>query len=159
EFAGHWGGGAAPYRPARGGVPAWVVLAGAAALCGGLMVWASSSLNAASDRLHAQVLASLPARMPQVTRVEIVLALPPPPAPPEPTVLDRLRAGLQPDIDRRAVSLLGTPATPIIRVADRAMFASGGAVVQAASLPLLERISVVLRNEGGSLRVIDYTDN
>jgi type VI secretion system protein ImpK len=159
ELSRHWRGVAAPYRPARGGVPAWVVLAGAAALCGGLMVWASSSLNAASDRLHAQVLASLPARMPQVTRVEIVLALPPPPAPPEPTVLDRLRAGLQPDIDRRAVSLLGTPATPIIRVADRAMFASGGAVVQAASLPLLERISVVLRNEGGSLRVIDYTDN
>ncbi len=159
ELSRHWRGVAAPYRPARGGVPAWVALAGAAALCGGLMVWASTSLNAASDRLQAQVLASLPARMPQVTRAEIVLPLPPPPAPPEPTVLDRLRAGLQPDIDRRAVSLLGTPATPIIRVADHAMFASGSAVVQAASLPLLERISVVLRNEGGSLRVIDYTDN
>ena len=39
------------------------------------------------------------------------------------------------------------------------MFSSGGAVVQAASLPLLERISAALRNEGGSLRVIDYTDN
>ena len=39
------------------------------------------------------------------------------------------------------------------------MFASGGAVVQAASLPLLERISAALRNERGSLRVIDYTDN
>ena len=97
--------------------------------------------------------------MPQVTRAAIVLPLPPPPAPPEPTALDRLRASLQPDIDRRAVSLLGTPATPIIRIADRAMFASGGAVVQAASLPLLERISAALRNEGGSLRVIDYTDN
>ena len=97
--------------------------------------------------------------MPQVARAGIVLPLPPPPTPPEPTALDRLRASLQPDIDRRAVSLLGTPATPIIRIADHAMFSSGGAVVQAASLPLLERISAALRNEGGSLRVIDYTDN
>ena len=103
-----------------------------AALCGGLLFWASTSLNAASDRLQAQALASLPSRMPQVARAGIVLPLPPPPTPPEPTALDRLRASLQPDIDRRAVSLLGTPATPIIRIADHAMFASGGAVVQAA---------------------------
>jgi type VI secretion system protein ImpK len=31
--------------------------------------------------------------------------------------------------------------------------------VQAASLPLLERISAALRAESGSLRVIDHTDN
>ncbi len=39
------------------------------------------------------------------------------------------------------------------------MFASGSADVQPASLPLLERIAAALRNERGSLRVIDYTDN
>ena len=159
ELSRRWRGFAAPYRPGRGDVPVWVALAGGAALCGGILFWASSSLNAASDRLHAQALASLPSRMPQVARAGIVLPLPPPPTPPEPTALDRLRAGLQPDIDRRAVSLLGTAATPIIRIADHAMFSSGGAVVQAASLPLLERISAALRNEVGSLRVIDYTDN
>ena len=56
-------------------------------------------------------------------------------------MLDRLSASLRPDIDRGAVSLLGTPATPVIRIADHAMFAPGSAVVQAASVPLLERIS------------------
>jgi type VI secretion system protein ImpK len=159
ELSGRWRGVAAPYRPGRGDLPVWVALAGGAALCGALLFWASTSLNAASDGLQAQALASLPSRMPQVARAGIVLPLPPPPTPPEPTALDRLRASLQPDIDRRAVSLLGTAATPIIRIADHAMFASGGAVVQAASLPLLERISAALRNEGGSLRVVDYTDN
>jgi type VI secretion system protein ImpK len=159
ELSQRWRGVAAPYRPGRGGLPVWVAFAGGAALCGGLLFWASTSLNAASDRLQAQALASLPSRMPQVARAGIVLPLPPPPTPLEPTALDRLRASLQSDIDRRAVSLLGTPATPIIRIADHAMFSSGGAVVQAASLPLLERISAALRNEGGSLRVIDYTDN
>jgi type VI secretion system protein ImpK len=159
ELSQHWRGVAAPYRPGRGRLPVWVALAGAAALCGGLLFWTSTSLNAASDRLQAQALASLPARMPLLTRVEIVQPLPPPPVPLEPTVLDRLRAGLQADIDRGAVSLLGTPATPIVRIIDHAMFASGSAVVQAASLPLLERVSAALRNEGGSLRIIDYTDN
>ena len=74
-------------------------------------------------------------------------------------MLDRLLASLQPDIDAALVSLLGTPATPIIRIADRAMFAPGSAIVQPASLPLLERIAAALRNESGSLQVIDYTDN
>jgi type VI secretion system protein ImpK len=159
ELSRRWRGVAAPYRPGRRGLPVWVALAGAAAVCGGLLVWAATSLNAASDALQAQVLASPPTRMPEVTRAAIVQPLPPPPAPPEPTLLDRLSASLRPDIDRGAVSLLGTPATPVIRIADHAMFAPGSAVVQAASVPLLERISLAFRNEGGSLHVIDYTDN
>jgi type VI secretion system protein ImpK len=39
------------------------------------------------------------------------------------------------------------------------MFASGSADVQPASLALLERIATALRNEAGSLQVIDHTDN
>ena len=103
-------------------LPVWVALAGAVALCGGLFLWTSASLNAASDDLQSQVLTTPPTRMPQVTRAAIVQPLPPPPAPPEPTVLDRLRASLKPDVDDRAVSLLGTPATPIVRIAGRSMF-------------------------------------
>jgi type VI secretion system protein ImpK len=97
--------------------------------------------------------------MPQLTRVAIVQPVAPPPAPPEPTALDRLRTALQPDIDRGAVTLLGTPATPIIRIAGGSMFESGSAVVQPASVPLLERVATALHSEGGSLRVIDYTDS
>jgi type VI secretion system protein ImpK len=159
ELSRRWRGIAAPYRPGRGGLPVWVALAGAVAVCGGLLFWFSTSLNAASDALQAQVLATPPTRMPQVTRAAIVEPLPPPPAAPEPTVLDRLSASLRPDIDRGTVSLLGTPATPVVRIADHAMFGPGSAVVQAASVPLLERISLALRNESGALRVIDYTDN
>ncbi|HME24060.1 MAG TPA: type VI secretion system protein TssL, long form [Acetobacteraceae bacterium] len=159
ELSRRWRGITAPYRPGRRGLPVWVALAGAVAVCGGLLFWASTSLNAASDGLLAKVLATPPTGMPQVTRTAILQPLPPPPAALEPTVLDRLGATLRPDIDSGAVSLLGTPATPIIRITDRAVFASGSAVVQAASLPLLERIAAALRAESGSLRVIDYTDN
>jgi type VI secretion system protein ImpK len=159
ELSGRWRGVVAPYRPGHHGVPVWVALAGAAALCGGLLVWTSASLNAASDRLEARALASPPAQMPQLTRAAIVRPLPPTPPAPEPTVLDRLHSGLHQDIDQGSISLLGTPATPVIRVPDRGVFAGNGAVIQAAALPLLERIAAALRDEGGSVRVLDYTDN
>jgi type VI secretion system protein ImpK len=134
-------------------------MAGAVAVCGGLMLWISSNLNAASDMLQTQALAAPPMRMPQVTRAAVVQPLPPPPAPPERTALDRLHAALQDDIDRHAVTLLGTPATPVIRLVDRAMFTPGGAAVAATSVPLLERVADALRSERGALRVIGYTDN
>ena len=159
ELSRHWRGVIAPYQPGRHGLPAWVTLAGAVALCGGLLFWTSTGLNAASDGVQAQVLATPPTHMPQITRAAVVQPLPPPPAPPEPTALDRLRAALQSEIDKGDISLIGTSATPIIRVSDHLMFASGSAVVQSAALPLLERIASALRNESGALRVIDYTDN
>jgi type VI secretion system protein ImpK len=157
ELSPHWRGVPAQSAPQR--LPVWVALAGAVALCGGLFLWTSTTLNAASDDLQSQVLTTPPTRMPQVTRAAIVQPLPPPPVPSEPTVLDRLRASLQPDLDDHAISLSGTPATPIVRIAGRSMFSSESAVVQSASRPLLERIAAALRNESGSLQVIDYTDD
>ncbi len=55
--------------------------------------------------------------------------------------------------------MLGTEATPIVRIASRAMFASGSAVVQPGAVPLLERIAAALNDETGSLTVLAYTDN
>jgi type VI secretion system protein ImpK len=159
ELSRRWRGVTVPYQRDRYGVPVWVALAGAAAVCGGLVLWTSSSLNAASDVLQEQALAAPPMQMPQITRAAVVQPLPPPPPTPEQTALDRLQTALQQDIDRQAVILLGTPATPIIRLADRAMFASGSASVAAASVPMLERVAAALRNERGVLQVIGYTDN
>ena len=119
-------------------------------LCGGLLFWTSTSLNAASDGLQAQVLAAPPDHMPQVTRAAIVQPLPPPPPPAEPTALDRLRASLQAGHRPRRRQRCSAPrrrrssASPTA-----AMFASGSAAVQPASLPLLERIAAALRNESG----------
>jgi type VI secretion system protein ImpK len=98
--------------------------------------------------------------MPRIVRAALVVQpLPPPPAPPEPTLLDALRTTLRPEIDRGAVVLLGTPAMPVIRIADHAMFAPGSAAVQAGSAPLVERVAAALRTTSGHLRVFDYTDN
>ena len=159
ELSQRWRGVAVPHQPTRHGIPVWVALAGAAALCGVLFLWTSTGLNAASDGLQAHVLATPPTHMPRLIRAAVVHPVPPPTAAAEPTALDRLRASLKPEIDRGALSLLGTAATPVILVTDHAMFASGSADVQPASLALLERIAAALRNEAGSLRVIDHTDN
>jgi type VI secretion system protein ImpK len=154
-----WQGISAPYRSSRGRLPVWVAVVVAVAACGGLFFWVSSSLNADSDILHAEVLAAPPARMPVVMRAAIAQPLPPPPAPAEPVIGDRLRGILKPEIDLGLVSVLGTAATPIVRIADRVLFVSTSAVVQPAAVPLLERIGAALRNEAGLLTVLAYTDN
>jgi len=159
ELSRHWRGVAVPYQLVSRGVPVWVAMSAAVAVCGGLLLWTSANLNAASDAVLAQTLAAPPTHMPKVTRATAAQPLPPPPAPPEPSALDRLRAALQPDIDARTVMLLGTPAAPMVRLIDRAMFKPGSATVATASLPMLERVAAALGNERGTLRVIDYADN
>lgn len=159
ELSRRWRGVTVPYQPTRRGVPVWVAFAAAAAVCGALLFWTSTGLNAASDGLQARALIAPPDHMPQVTRVAIVQSLPPTPPPAEPTARDRLRTSLQADIDRGAVTLIGTATAPIIRIAGGSMFEPGNAVVQSASLPLLARIAAALRSESGSVKVIDYTDN
>jgi type VI secretion system protein ImpK len=124
-----------------------------------LFVYISTGLNAASDDLYARMLAAPPATMPTITRAAIVVPPPPPPAPPEPTSLDKLRTFLKPEIDQGLVSVLGTASTPVVRISNRGLFASGSATVQQAFVPLLDRIGQALSTERGTVQVIGYTDN
>jgi type VI secretion system protein ImpK len=159
ELSPRWLGIAAPYARARGGVPVWVVYAAALAVCGGLFVWVSTSLNAASDDQYNRMLAAPPAHVPQILRPIVVQPPPPPPPPPEPDALDRLRTALKADIDKGAVSIIGTPATPILRVSNRGGFAAGGAVLQPPLVAVLQRIGTALKAEPGPIQVISYTDS
>ena len=138
----------------RGGLPVWVVYAAALAMCGGLFLWVTTALNAASDNQYARMLGAPPASMPQISRAVVVQPPPPPPAPPEPDILDRLRASLKADIDSGAVSVVGTAATPVVRVGNRNGFAAGRAVLPPAMAAVFERIGAVLRNVPGSVQVI-----
>ena len=159
ELSQRWQGVAAPYRPARGGLPIWVVTAAALAVCGGLFMWVSTALNAASDDQYARMLAAPPGRMPQITRAVVVQPPPPPPASPEPDAIDRLSSALKPDIEAGVVSVVGTPATPVIRVGTSGGFASSGAVPAPTLTAVLERIGTALRIEPGGVQVIAYTDD
>jgi type VI secretion system protein ImpK len=158
----HWQGVAAPYSPGKAPFPVWVVGSSAIAIVAALFVWCEVALNTASDRVYAQMLTAPPASMPQLTRSPLIR---PPPPPPEPTLTDRLRTALAPEIDHAAVTVLGTAATATLRINTGTMFAAGSATLQQTSVPLLERIAGVLKDELGktdtpiSIQVNGYTDN
>jgi type VI secretion system protein ImpK len=159
DLSRRWRGVAAPYSNSRSRLPIWVALAAAAALCGAGFFWVSMALNEDSDGLHAEVLAAPPSHMPKVTRAAMVQPVLPPPAPAEPGIVDRLRGMLKPEIDKGLVEVLGTAATPVVRIANRGLFASGSAAVQPTAALLLERIGAALKDEPGPLLVLSYTDS
>ncbi len=153
----HWQGVQAPYKPARAVVPTWVMGAAALAVIGGLFVWFSTGLNAASDDLFAQLTGAPLAHMPQITRAAPVR--PPPPPPPQTTAPDPLYVFLKPEIDQGLVTVLGDHSMPIVRIRNAGMFASGSATVAQSYVRLLERIGEALKAEKGPVTVNGYTDN
>jgi type VI secretion system protein ImpK len=128
--------------------------AGALAVIGGLFIWFSTGLNAASDDVFAQFLAAPLAHMPQITRAAPTR---PPTAPP--SAADPLYVFLKPEIDQGLVTVLGNHAMPIVRIRNAGMFASGSATVARSYDGLLERIGEALKAEKGPVTVNGYTDN
>jgi len=158
ELAPSWRGAAAPYRPARARLPLWVVGSAALTVIGGLFVWYSTSLNAASDTVFEDAMRAAPAVMPTIARAAPVQ----PPAEPATMgegALERLHGLLKPEIDAGLVSVLGTEQAPIVRVRQGGMFMSGSATLQPHAMPLLERIGQALKDDPGPVQVVGYTDN
>jgi type VI secretion system protein ImpK len=157
ELSPHWQGVSAPYRSLRPIVPLWVVASAAIALLAALFVWFTTSLNASSDDLFARMLRAPPDHMPQIARAPV--AVPAPPKPVLPPPVDDLCTLLKPEVDQGLVTVICTPPTPIIRINNRGMFASGSATVEPKFVPLLTRIGADLEGEKGTIQVIGYTDN
>ncbi len=142
----------AHFEPSRGGVPVWVAASFAIACIAGLYVWFLTGLNRASDAVYQSALAASPATMPTLVRPP---ATPPPPPPPAPTVpgpAERLRAALT---DLPDIEVIEGP-SPIVRIPAKLLFAQTNATIGAT--PLLERLIQALKNEGGAIRVLGYTD-
>ncbi len=153
----HWQGVQAPYKPARAAVPTWVMGAAALAVIGGLFVWFSTGLNAASDDLFAQLLGAPLAHMPQITRAAPVR--PPPPPPPQTVAPEPLYVFLKPEIDQGLVTVLGDHAMPIVRIRNTRHVRVRQRHRGAELLHLLERIGEALKAEKGPVTVDGYTDN
>ena len=158
ELSPHWKGLAAPYRGARPTVPVWVGASVALAILAGLFIWFSTTLNASSDSLFARLLNAPPDHMPAIARVAPVVPVPPA-AQPAPAATDPLCDFLKPEVDQGLVSVVCTPPTPLVRIKNRGMFASGSATVEARFFPLLDRIANGLKDEPGQVQIVGYTDN
>jgi type VI secretion system protein ImpK len=96
-----------------------------------------------------------PIGMPQIARAAPIE----PPTSPVLPATDPLCAFLQPEVDQGLVGVDCTSPTPIVRIRNRGMFASGSAVVEPRFISLLDRIGRALKDERGSVQVIGYTDN
>ena len=156
ELSPQWQGESAPYRPLRTVVPVWAVGATALGLLGVLFAWTMLSANASSDGTFQRLAAALPDHMPKLARSTPARE---PPRPPEPTAFDRLRAFLKPEVDAGLVSVLGTPAAPLVRIRGSGLYPSGSDALQPQVVPLLERIGAALKVEPGRVLVVGYTDN
>ena len=155
----HWQGASAPYRPKRNNLPIWVAAVAGAACVGGLFAWLSSGLNQLSDALYERALASPPALMPQIARAAPVEPPKAGPAAADATTLDKLREVLKPEIEQGLVTVTGTEAVPVVRIAANSMFAPRAATVLPRFAPMLTHIGNALKNEQGSIDVVGYTDN
>ncbi len=155
----HWQGVPAPYRPARAHLPVWVAAVGGVLVVALVFLGFSRSLNARSDALFEAMLHAPPATMPRLVRAAPVVPPPPPPPPAQPGILEKLRGFLAPEIKEGLVTVLGTEQTPIVRIRNTGMFASGSATVQQQVIPTLERIGSALKPEAGQVTVLGYTDN
>jgi type VI secretion system protein ImpK len=154
----HWEGVSAPYKPPRAVIPSWVIGVAAVTLIGGLFVWLSTGLNAASDAVFDRMLGAPLAHMPRIVRSAPVRP-PPPPPPAAVQVPEPLYVFLKPEIDQGLVTVLGDHAMPVVRIRNRGLFASGSATVAPGYVHLLERIGQALKAEKGPVQVVGYTDN
>lgn len=157
-LAAHWQGVAAPYRPRRATLPVWVTAVAALGVVALVYAGFNYSLGGKSTTLYGTALAAKPAHMPTLVRAGPVVP-PPPPVASSPTVLDRLRGFLAPEIAKGQVSVLGTVNAPIVRINNTGLFASGSATVQSGARPLMARIGQALARERGRVEVIGYTDS
>lgn len=154
-LADQWRGIDAPAARRRVRLPVWVAATAGLAAVAGLFLLLDTRVNTEGDALFARLLAAPPARMPAIAR-EPAAPLPPAPPPVEPTAADRLRTRLP---ATTPITVAGTPAIPILRLPERALFAPDSATLLPGAATVLDAAATALRPEGGRLRIVGYADN
>jgi type VI secretion system protein ImpK len=157
-FSPHWQGINAPYRARRFAIPLWLAALAALGVLAIIFAVCLASLSRQSSATFEAAVTAPPAAMPAIIRAAPVVA-PAEPAPAGPTILDRLRGFLSPEIAAGKVSVLGTVNAPIIRINNTGLFGSGSAVVEPDHVALLQKIGTALGHETGTVTVTGYTDN
>jgi type VI secretion system protein ImpK len=149
ELSPHWRGVAAPYRGPLRTVPLWVAASVAFGSLALLFALFALSLGSASDTVFAHMLQAPPTQIPRLVRP---VDAPPPPPPPPPPICARLAK-----LASQGVSC--DPATHVVRILNRGMFASGSATVEPKFAPVLVSVGRALATEPGKLKVVGYTDD
>jgi type VI secretion system protein ImpK len=162
ELSPHWRGLETGYKPLAQRVSIWMLAAGTLAAACLIYLVFNFTLATASDVAFNE-LGALP---PQGTVTVPRRAIVPPPPPPTPAMVAAANPGapqfdkfLAPEIREGLVKVFEDPQTITVRLINRTMFASGSAVLNNSSLPLLQRIGTALQATKGDVLVNGYTDN
>jgi type VI secretion system protein ImpK len=161
DLSGHWRGIETRYRPLGQRIPIWMLGAGTLGLACLIYVILNFLLAASSDLAFAE-LAGLPPHGAVLIPHPALTAPPPPPPPPivvSSQAAPKLRQFLGPEIKQGQVQVFEDAQSITVRLANRNMFGSGSAELNASYLPLLARIGQALGDERGSVLVNGYTDN
>ncbi|MDC7746519.1 type VI secretion system protein TssL, long form [Rhizobium binxianense] len=172
ELSPHWRGVSARHQPLRTAAAIWTLLSLLTLILAFGYLFFTLSLNRASDGTFER-LAKLPPRdmpsvlvkVPEPSRQPppVVVAETPPPTPPPqvkpPSRLDNLLAFLQPEVEKKLVTLSDSNGRLLVRISNSGLFAIGSAEVSPKFHDLLQRIGGALAAENFRAVVVGYTDN
>ncbi|CAN7365726.1 type IVB secretion system protein IcmH/DotU [Massilia sp. LjRoot122] len=145
DLSPHWRSDAAPAVSSLSQTPVWVAAAVVLVLLLGVQLFASSSLNRASDPVFAKLSALRQAAAPAIASV---------PAGPS-----RVAGFLAPEVAQGLVTVSETAGRTTITLRGEGMFGSGSAEVNPAMTALLGRIGDALATLPGKVIVVGHTDN
>lgn len=151
ELSPRWQGQALTARLAGFKIPVWSVAAVAAVAVLGLYFIFRALLGGNAEASASALLSVHPKGDIEIIRK--VAARPPPPLPP-PAQPPKVCGTVQPPITCQV-----TPNLIIVRLIDITLFDPGQAVVRGEFRPLIERISTVLNEEGGAIKVVGHSDS
>lgn len=171
ELSPHWKGVAARHKPLRTAAALWTLLSVLALIFAFGYLFFTLSLNGASDDTF-QRLANLPPRdtpsiliekpkeplVAQAPPVEPPRVQPPPP-PPQPTRLQNFMRFLQPEVEKKLVSLSESNNRVLVRINNAGLFDVGSAEVSSEFHDLISKIGGALAQEKFRAVVVGYTDN
>ncbi|MEJ0046392.1 MAG: type VI secretion system protein TssL, long form [Rhodospirillales bacterium] len=160
ELSPNWRGLETGYKPLGQRVPLWAI--GLATVFVACLIYLgfNFALAGTSDVAFAEITGLPPNGPVQVPRV----AAAPPPPPPPAIVSDnhaatKLHQFLAPEIKAGLVTVFEDAQSVTVRLAGKAMFASGTANLAPSYGNLLQRIGAALQDEPGRVLVNGYTDN
>ncbi|MGH6858760.1 MAG: type VI secretion system protein TssL, long form [Phyllobacterium sp.] len=170
ELSPHWRGVSARHKPLRTAVALWTLLSAMVLVFALGYLFFTLSLNRVSDgtferlanlppRESPSVYVQSPAPAPEPPRIETKAEAPAAPAPRKPSRLENLMAFLQPEVQRKLVTLSESDGRLLIRINNSGLFPVASAEVSPQFRSLLERIGGALAAEKFRAVVVGYTDN
>ncbi|AZO25454.1 MULTISPECIES: type VI secretion system protein TssL, long form [unclassified Mesorhizobium] len=165
DISPHWQGMAATMPKPRARLPLWAIAAAAATLVTAAFFALRVLITDEGDVTAGELLALTPSTPVTIERASVAPiakpaeAAPPPPAVPDTTQIDRIRAALAKEIAVGGLTVGTKGDFIVVEVNNQLLFASGQAELKDQFQPIAADIATALDAEPGPIRIVGHTDN